>query len=621
MIEEIRKIRIEELEKQQKILQQKSEAEGFERSDEITRIEQEISLLRTTNDIAYLIPSLAEAIKLLESYNITPTLNEEDKKVIYFNSNIKGSYSDKSDFIAVHKTRFIPKNNRILTTAMVAKNDFEKVEVVLRINGTEYQIPHKSARNTIHFAINGEVTSHEYGNWDDCKYAIFVPFNEMPDEKIARANPEDTYIHGDFELSRNCWILCPKEEVDSVKQNNPGLNVLGYEGNRALGYPKTLINILGYGLEVVQEHGWKNSNENTKRFQEICKHHNLKSGQHSGSKEHEDEMFKGSINRFIYIIKLLKDNNLIQNPSDINNVMKDLKDEFNKVMNLLNKKEFDINKFNYIMEALREIGCEPSQIYQETLITFLKQKIMPMIPQGASLDEIIAINTLQKAFLKISPDGTDSTLKMNNIASDFLATAIGNSLLRTRESQQDSSKMLIDNFVLDLEKKTIESYDLSYEDPFVQEFRDISQIDIERDEETKTQRITIYAEGARIPLGIITINEKNQIIGLESEAIMWFNSNDFLKHNTSLETIILPNLESVRPDGNLFEENHVLREIIVPEESGFWEKFSRRVEVKPKDIAVLARDNNITAAEIEDAGMFTDSLLENGKIQSGSVRS
>ena len=228
--------------------------------------------------------------------------------------------------------------------------------------------------------------------------------------------------------------------------------------------------------------------------------------------------------------------------------------------------------------------------------------------------------SLNFTIYKMEPNGSTSNSNMNNIASDFLATAIGNSLVRTKESQQDSSQILIDNFVLDLDKKTLESYDLSYRDPFVEEFKDISRIDIERNEGTKTQRITIYSEGAKSPLGIITINERNQIIGLESEAITEFGSNDFLKHNTSLETLILPNLDSVGRYGNLFEENHVLREIIVPEESGFWEKFSRKVEPTPKDIAILDRDGEIATTEVNEAGRFTENLLEKQVIQSESNR-
>ena len=68
-------------------------------------------------------------------------------------------------------------------------------------------------------AMNDEVSSHMFGSWDNCKYAILIPFDDIPNEKIGRVAPMDTFTRGSIELSENSWILCPKNEVERLLED------------------------------------------------------------------------------------------------------------------------------------------------------------------------------------------------------------------------------------------------------------------------------------------------------------------------------------------------------------------------------------------------------------------
>lgn len=112
--------------------------------------------------------TLFEAIQILKEHQIPVVLTEADKVI----TKVERDYSSKSSLIGVHKTEFAPSGSiiRTLKDARVSEKD------TIIINGQECEYEFHCERNTIHLSMNGEVSSHMYGSWEDCKYAYFKDY-------------------------------------------------------------------------------------------------------------------------------------------------------------------------------------------------------------------------------------------------------------------------------------------------------------------------------------------------------------------------------------------------------------------------------------------------------------
>lgn len=122
-------------------------------SEEIYELEKKIDSIEKANSLKELGLTFEEAIELLKNNEKDIILSEEDKKgFCEMNTKLK----DKRDFVCVHKTNYIPTDNRIKT----AKEANVILKTNVDINGEEQEIEYKNERNTIHFCMNGEVSSH-----------------------------------------------------------------------------------------------------------------------------------------------------------------------------------------------------------------------------------------------------------------------------------------------------------------------------------------------------------------------------------------------------------------------------------------------------------------------------
>ena len=74
----------------------------------------------------------------------------------------------------------------------------------------------KRERNTIHFTVNGEVTSHEGGDWSNNKYAIIIPLKKMLGKDIV-GHPADIYAWGSVDLPEGTVVLCSKDDKNKDK--------------------------------------------------------------------------------------------------------------------------------------------------------------------------------------------------------------------------------------------------------------------------------------------------------------------------------------------------------------------------------------------------------------------
>lgn len=232
--------------------------------------------------------------------NIQIILTEEDKE-LFINeyreeTNIRYDRGRKieklEDIMLVHKTDYIPQNSELGTRMTSDVVD----EITPEIEGKEYKVNLRPYRNTLHFAVNHEVISHGFGNWSKKKYMIIVPLTDIPKEKIRNNNEVDTYTRGEIKLTSNCYIICPKEDIEKVKKENPQCIVIGYDDTKPINYANTFLWFMGYPVEDCNEHGF-NNNEEFKRYADIIE----KSGYYKSYEKHYYSEEKEAENKLYYV--------------------------------------------------------------------------------------------------------------------------------------------------------------------------------------------------------------------------------------------------------------------------------------------------------------------------------
>lgn len=129
------------------------------------------------------------------------------------------------------------------------------------------------------------------------------------------------------------------------------------------------------------------------------------------------------------------------------------------------------------------------------------------------------------------------------------------------EDFKNSKKILLDNFVLDLENKTLTQCDSYwYYDSFVDAFENIEEIVLSKNEENRTIKLVISTVGDEKP-AIIEVNEKNEIVKYINENIVEIG-NGFLRNNDNLEELNIPNVKVIGHD--FLMNNNALKELNFP---------------------------------------------------------
>ena len=441
-----------EIDEEYKKVQHELETSGI--STKLWEIGEKMTFIKDAKTLYEMGITPTDAINLLESKGIQPILSESDKNI----SEHPRDYSSKSSLIGVHKTRYAPTANTI-KSAKDANVEF-KSDIIL--NGVKYEFSYKSARDTVHMAMNDEVASHMQGAWDDCKYAVLIPFDDIPNEKIGRAMPADTFTRGSIELSENTWILCPKNEVDRLKIFNPKVHVLGYEGENVQGFSKHFLTQLGYRAEHVNMWGW-NDNESREQFCELTKREGIKIGSHTYTYFCEDEDILGRINEVVSISKLLRDNHLIEKPEDIEPIMKQLEDNMKDFGTILSDyfvektmMEGDIEPQSIIgnnkqadifLEEMKNNGFNISPAYQEIVKKLCEVSMSNCnknnkddvfnITSETSEEERKTIEELQDV---LTYDENIDYTKKQIAFNKFISTAISDSILHSQEREISTEK-------------------------------------------------------------------------------------------------------------------------------------------------------------------------------------
>ena len=313
--------------------------------------------------------TLQDAIKLLNDNNIPIVLTEEDKKAII---DIPREYNEKGmeSIVLVHKTDYIPHSSKIRSNRD-AKAIAGTIETKFN-DGSDYKIDVPSKRRTVHFSMNGEVGSHLYGNWDSKKYAIIIPFNDIPKENIAAANPEDTWTKDSVRLTVNTWILCPKGEKKQVQAENPDINIIEYEGECVSDYANSFVTNLGYRYEDVGVHSW-NDEKSSEEICEVISDNVFRRSVHYYSKESDTEGSFQNIDIATILAELLVQKHYFKNYNDFKKMI--AKTEFEKSINniFMQGKERILTNVNILKSNLQKIGVNIPQQYIEIIEKMVQQ--------------------------------------------------------------------------------------------------------------------------------------------------------------------------------------------------------------------------------------------------------
>lgn len=418
----------------------------------LREIEQQIDFVEQAKTLYDLGITPTEAIVFLENNGIQPVLSESDKIL----SSHPKDYSTKSSLIGVHKTKYAPTANKI-KSAKDANVEYKKD---VTINGVEYEYSYQATRDTVHMAINDEVSSHMYGSWDDCKYAVLIPIDDIPNTKIARAAPMDTFTRGSIDLSENSWILCPKNEVERLKIFNPKVHILGYEGENVQGFSQPFLTQLGYSAEDVGMWNWRNE-ESARQFHELMAKEGIRTGTHTYTYFCEDEQLMERINQVVSLSKLLRDNNLITNSEDIDHIMNQLADQnqsFGPGLSALRQKtamKSDIEpqaikgndkQVDVFLEEMKNNGLNISPAYQDIMKKVLEISIYKCdeknkeaifgISENILEEERKVIDELQNVLASSRRADSDKEIAYDK----FISTAIGEAIVHSREREVSTEK-------------------------------------------------------------------------------------------------------------------------------------------------------------------------------------
>jgi len=238
-----------------------------------------------------------KAYQFLEKNNLPIVLTEEDKYITPQES----EFTSLEELIAIHKTKWVPKGMKIQTA--------KEAGAVLEEKWEGYNISYKSPRDTIHAAVNGEVSEHFAGNnWDDYEYAVLKRVVDIPKEQIAEAPPMDLFTKGGWTLTPDSWITCPKDEIEEVKKNNPGINVIGYEGHPK-GYAAALASALGYKHEGISNFYWSDL-EDDEKYKKLVLEKGFTIKAHSYTEIGEEDKYMSKVGFISGLLDILQKENL-----------------------------------------------------------------------------------------------------------------------------------------------------------------------------------------------------------------------------------------------------------------------------------------------------------------------
>lgn len=193
---------------------------------------------------------------------------ERLKQELIYQKREKGKY-DARDIALVRVTDHLPVNGKVPSIAEVPfvykMNDLahEAIYEVLKEHGLSYEETKTMAReisplstqyrSSIHFCLNGVVSSHMQGNFEGNPFVIIEPFTEHEnDNNILSVRGEDTYFQNSLQLSSKAVILVDERYADKVLDANleDNYEIVFYRGDQKTAVDTVLLN-MGIVPEII----------------------------------------------------------------------------------------------------------------------------------------------------------------------------------------------------------------------------------------------------------------------------------------------------------------------------------------------------------------------------------
>ncbi len=111
----------------------------------------------------------------------------------------QGANSTEKELVMIHLTRYLPNEKGLIKPTS--------------------ELLDSSVRSSIHFSLNGPVSAHLYGSWDDTEIAILAPLDKLK-PLVSNFNTVDTYIFGDIILPKGTIILISQEVANKNNLEN-----------------------------------------------------------------------------------------------------------------------------------------------------------------------------------------------------------------------------------------------------------------------------------------------------------------------------------------------------------------------------------------------------------------
>ena len=274
---------------------------------------------------------------------------------------------------------FVVKNNHVIQSAV--KDVLDEIEPIdffqemdkyyERTNMIkETYLPYSSQyRSTVHFSVNGLVSSHSKGIFSNRNFIIIDPLSyHLKNSDIRSFRMEDTYMYGDVQLSDQVVVMVNKDKYADLVLQYPQLNqynVVLYTGNETLAVEAYLTSI-GIISEKIGEHG-SNEHSCTQQIYEfrnkLKEIYNIDSEPHWLSQEYRKDD-ENSLMIWDYY------NNLFY--SHMLNKLGIKEPEYSvRLFDLMDMRKDDENE-EYLKQVIRKIGLESfKQIVDEFNMTIL----------------------------------------------------------------------------------------------------------------------------------------------------------------------------------------------------------------------------------------------------------
>jgi len=226
------------------------------------------------------------------------------------------------------------------------------------------------------------IMGHYFGgaNWEDMKYTVLIPGNEINEEQLLSLRGEDSYFKGNIKIPDGAIILVPESERETLQKDNPEMQIIGYEGDPK-DYGTAVLSSMGYKAEQIsnEKRSWKNDEDISKVY-EIAKEKGKSTLQHCYSKEISQEDRGYAINVILNIFKIVEAK-IKENPDLVKDIYKE-KSVLEQIKRFfignvikgesdpLNKNRCEIEGIEELLEKLSENGFE----FSEEQSKFMKEK-------------------------------------------------------------------------------------------------------------------------------------------------------------------------------------------------------------------------------------------------------